>query len=149
MGSSNLPFGRDPRMWNSSLRFAAGVSFPPPASVWILLDGLFPPFSLFLTKLATITQTRVVASLSAPRPHHYNVHVCTPPISWCHLVLGPPGPRCNFLLSHILSLSFPFLHLVFSSILGDYTCVWVCLCPFLSVFFPFLFPIPDVSMRSR
>jgi hypothetical protein len=57
-----------------------------------------------LAKLATITQARSVVSLSfCPKTAHMS-----PSIPWCPLVFGSLGPRCNSLLSHILSLPFPF-----------------------------------------
>ena len=88
----------------------------------------------------------------SPRPritHHYNAHVCTPPTSWCLLVFGFLGSRCNSLLSHDLFLSFLFFsRLVLSSILGDYTRVWVFPCPFFRLVLSFHFR-SQFSMSRR
>jgi hypothetical protein len=101
----------------------------------------FSHSSLFLTKPPTITQRALRClphSFCLRTTRHHDTHVCTPSISRCPLVPGILGPRCNSLLSHILSrfLSLFFSpRLVFSSILGDYTRVWVPPVPFRFLFF--------------
>ena len=140
MGSRNLTLGYAAHTRNSSLLLRGWMFFPTCQFLCTdLLDGFFLTFPapLFLTKLATIyTGTLRCLPLFLPHDHtrHYNAHVCTPlhaPVSlglWLSSALVvtyycfPP-----FLAS--LSHFFFFLVLCFSSILGDYTRVWFCLCP--------------------
>ena len=70
MGSCNLPIGHDPRMWNSSLRFAVGIFFPPNFRV-DLLDGPFPTLSFLFPVLDEIRDHYTDASLPLflPRDH--------------------------------------------------------------------------------
>lgn len=113
-----------------------------------LLDGLFP----VLPSLFSVLDETCDHYTDACR--YLSFHPATTPLqrtcmhtTYLLVSLGPLVVTSYCLI--LPFLPFPFLCLVFSSILGDYTCVWVCLCPFPSCFFPFLFPTTDVSTRSR
>ena len=103
----------------------------------------FPLFSLLDETRNHYTRTRPVVSLtlSAPGPHittHTYAHRPSPGVPWFPVFSVLVVTRYCLTFSRFPFLVFPCL--VFSSILGDYTCVWVLPVPCsLFLFCVFLF----------